>query len=296
MTYAAPQTPPKSCALRHARQLLKKVLGSSRKTCWAAVLLALCLSPSAAAAGIVTTLPPLTGLVLLLDPQADVQCLLPPGADAHDFQLTPKQVQSLKQADMLVRSSYDDGHWSGISLAGRTLDLWPEQGHAWLWPAAVINILPKLAEALQLLAPEREQAITQALSKALSHAYAMNIRWYKALEAYHERGVIMQHNAWQPVLAAYKVPVWAVLETQHHGDDIGPHRLEEALRLLNAHPNALLWGNQRHASRALQWLQEHQSSPQKAQLLNFDPLGDCGSTWLQLMQANLDLLEKASRP
>jgi len=254
------------------------------------------LLPLPAGAGIVTTLPPLTGLVLLLDPEADVHCLLPPGADAHDFQLRPKQVQTLKQADLLVRSSFDDGHWSGISLPGRTLDLWPGQAHAWLSPAAVINILPKLAEALQLLAPQREQAITQALSKALSHAYAMNIKWYKALEAYHERGVIMQHNAWQPALAAYKVPVWAVLETQHHGDDIGPHRLEEALGLLNAHPTALLWGNRRHAGRALQWLQEHQTASEKARLLDFDPLGDCGMTWLELMQLNPDLLEKASTP
>lgn len=231
----------------------------------------------------------------MLDAEADVRCLLPPGADAHDFQLTPKQVQSLKQADLLVRSSFDDGHWPGLSLPDRTLDLWPEQAHAWLSPAAAINILPRLAETLKLLAPEREHAIAQALSKALSHAFAMNIRWYKALEVYHERGVIMQHNAWQPVLADYKVPVWSVLESQHHGENIGPHQLEEALNQLRTHPDALLWGNQRHANRALEWLKQHQGSEQTA-LVYFDPLGDCGTTWLQLMQANLDLLEKASRP
>jgi len=249
---------------------------------------------NASAKGIVTTLPPLTGLVLLLDPEADVHCLLPPGADAHDFQLTPRQVQGLKSADLLIRSSYDDGHWAGISLPERTLDLWPGQAHAWLSPAAVINILPGLAEALQLLAPEREQAITQTLSKALSHAYAMNIKWHKALEPYHERGVIMQHNAWQPMLTAYKVPVWSVLESGHHGDDIGPHRLEQALGLLHAHPGAILWGNQQHASRALQWLQEHASNTAKPRLLLFDPLGECGMTWPQLMQRNLDILKQAA--
>jgi len=254
----------------------------------------LLLTPYVASAGVVVTLPPLAGLVLLLDPEADVQCLLPPGADAHDFQLTPKQVQLLKQADLLVRSSYDDGHWSGIKLPGRSLDLWPEQAHAWLSPAAVINVLPSLAEALQLLAPRREQTIRLALSKALSQAYAMNVQWYKALEAYHERGVIMQHNAWLPLLAAYKVPVWSVLESKHHGDNIGPHRLEKALKLLDDHPSALLWGNQRHSGRALQWLQEHQSSSEKAKLLKFDPLGDCGMNWLQLMQRNLNILSGSS--
>jgi len=295
MNKAATQAVPASSTWRNVGLLLRKVCDHTHKTRWAAFLLAFFLIPSATSAAIVTTLPPLTGLVLMLDAEADVHCLLPPGADAHDFQLTPKQVQSLKQADLLVRSSFDDGHWSGISLAGRTLDLWPEQAHAWLSPAAVINILPRLAEALQLLAPEREQAITLALSKALSHAYAMNVRWYKALETYHERGVIMQHNAWLPVLAAYKVPVWSVLESQHHGDNIGPHQLEKALNQLRVHPDALLWGNHRHVNRALEWLHQHQESGH-APLVYFDPLGDCGTTWLQLMQANLDLLEKASRP
>jgi ABC-type Zn uptake system ZnuABC Zn-binding protein ZnuA len=123
----------------------------------------------------------------------------------------------------------------------------------------------------------------------------MNVRWYKALEAFHERGVIMQHNAWQPVLDAYKVPVWAVLESQHHDENIRPHQLEKALEQLHTHPDALLWGNRRHANRALEWLHQHQQSGH-ATLVYFDPLGDCGATWLQLMQANLDLLEKASTP
>jgi zinc transport system substrate-binding protein len=257
-------------------------------------LVGLCFVPCAASAGIVTTLPPLAGLVLMLDPAADVQCLLPPGADPHAFQLTPKQVQQMNRADLLLRSSYDDRHWSGIGLEGHTLDLWPGQGHAWLSPAAVRDKLPELAAALQRLAPGRSKQIATALHEAQASCDAVDAAWNRALAPYRKNGVIMQHNAWQAMLKHYGVPVWDVLEAGEHGDEIGPRKLEEALDLLRSHPGVVLWGNRRHTERALQWLQEHRDAGQQALWLHFDPLGDCGMSWTQLMQANLDILGSVS--
>lgn len=267
----------------------------ARSLRWTALLIGLCLAPCAASAGIVTTLPPLAGLVLLLDPAADVHCLLQPGADPHAFQLTPKQVQRLNKADLLLRSSYDDRHWSGIGLQGRTLDLWPGQSHAWLSPAAVRDKLPELAAALQRLAPARSKQIATALHKARASCAAIDTAWKKALAPYRKSGVIMQHNAWQAMLKHYGVPVWEVLEAGEHGDEIGPHKLEKALAQLREHPGILLWGNRRHTERALQWLQEHRNREQKVRWLRFDPLGDCGMSWTQLMQANLDILGASGR-
>lgn len=249
----------------------------------------------AGAAGIVTTLPPLAGLVLMLDGKAEVHCLLPPGADAHDFQVTPRQAQSLREADLLIRASFDDRHWSGVQLQERTLDLWPTRSHAWLSAKDVRSKLPELAQALQRLYPQRSAQIQAALGRALDLCDTMDGLWDKALAPWRSAGVIMQHNAWQSMLQEHGVPVWSVLENGHHGESIAPHRLEDALNLLHAHPSALLWGNQRHAGKALQWLQEH-SDGADTPLLNFDPLGDCGMRWPQLMQRNLDILTQAGRP
>lgn len=246
----------------------------------------------AAASGIVTTLPPLAGLVAMLDPEAEVHCLLPPGADAHDFQITPRQVQMLKQADLLVRASFDDRHWSGIDLPGRSLDLWSARGHAWVSPAAVRDKLPELAAALQKLYPQHAAHISTALAGAEQACTEMDASWTKVLAGLRTGGVIMQHNAWQDMLTAHGVPVWSVLENGHHGESISPRRLQRALDLLQAHPGTVLWGNVRHASKGLQWLQEHAGGA-RPKLISFDPLGDCGMGWKELMQHNLDLLTGA---
>jgi len=227
-------------------------------------------------------------LVRMLDVEADVRCLLAPGADAHEFQLSPRQVQALKQAELLVRSSYDDGHWSGLSLPGRTFDLWPKTAHAWLSPQAVRQQLPRLAKALQQIAPQRQQDIADNLTQALKQCDAIDNALKNALAPYRKSGVIMQHNAWAKVLKAYAVPIWSVLESQHHGANIRPRRLEAALAQLAKHPKAVLWGNRQHANRGLIWLNKHSAqNGQTRHLLLLEPLGNCSMNWRQLMQNNL---------
>jgi len=241
-------------------------------------------TPDAAQAFIVTTLPPLAGLVSMLDAKADVHCLLPPGADAHDFQLTPKQVQQLKQTDLLIRASRDDGHWPGLNMTRRQLDLWPEKDHAWLLPSEVQQILPLLAKRLKEIIPEHRQGIEQSLKRALGVCDEMETAWKQALAPLQQRGVVMQHPAWRRLCEHFRVPVRAVLEPHHHGS-IRPRKLESALALLQAHPSILLWGDVRHSNRGLIWLSHHDNNKP---VLALDALGTCGMSWIELMHDNLE--------
>ncbi len=239
-------------------------------------------------AAILTTLPPLAGLASMLDEKADIHCLLPPGADAHDFQLTPKQVSQLKQADLLIRASRDDGHWPGLALATRQLDLWPKKDHAWLLPSDVRQILPRLARTLEEITPAHRPAIEQALKRALRICDVMEIAWKQALMPLHLRGVIMQHPAWRRLCEHFNVPVLAILEPRHHGS-IRPRKLESAFTLLQTHSDILLWGDMRHSNQGLIWLSDHHNSQT---MLVFDALGTCGMAWTKLMHDNLKRIPK----
>jgi len=253
-------------------------------------LLAWCvLLPTIALADIVVTLPPLAGLVSMLDPSVRVHCLLPPAGDPHTFQLTPRQAAQLKKADLLIRASRDDGGWPGLDTGIPILDLWPKTNHAWLQPKEVQKALPRLAARLQELDPEHRSQIGAALNTAIKLCHRMELAWHHALKPFKSAGVIMQHPAWRGLCEHFDIPVHAVLEPRHHGGEVTPRKLEQTLRLIRAHPATALWGDNRHSNRALIWLMRHGHTSKPVIL---DALGTCGMRWEALMEHNIALLEK----
>ena len=238
---------------------------------------------------IAVTLPPLAGLVAMLDSKATVFCLLAPGTDPHHFQLQPRTIESLRQSRLLIRALRDDRSWPLPPEHDNTLALWPERDHGWLSPSAVRQALPEIAEALIALHPERSGAIAAALAEALAQADAIAAAWRQALTPMRAAGVIMQHPAWQRLMQEMDVPVLTVLESGQHGHEHGPHLLDEALAKLKQQPNAWLLGNKGHSGRALEWLADH--ADPRPHYVTLDPLGRCGDSWPALMRDNMKRIE-----
>lgn len=250
---------------------------------------------------IITTLPPIAGLVHWLKPDADVLCLLPANADPHHFQLSPRQVESLQQSKLLVRSSRDDGHWTSLANHGHVLDLWPRKkhndqheehmaNHAWLNPHAVQTILPKLAAQLQTMYPNDKQEIQKNLALAISESEQLWQAWVRTSQSTGliKYGVIMQHPPWTNLFQALHITIFNSLESEQHGHEYGPRKLESALQQLQQNPNIRLIADSNHSNRALQWLQNHHKS---SIITTLDALGSCGESWPHLMQRNLDILQ-----
>ena len=235
---------------------------------------------------IAVTLPPLAGLVAMLDSKAEPFCLLAPGTDPHHFQLQPRTIESLRQSRLLIRALRDDQSWPLPPEHANSLALWPNTDHGWLSPAAVREALPQIAEVLIALHPERGDAIRMALAEALAQADAVAAAWREALAPLRRSGVIMQHPAWQRLMQEMEVPVLTVLESGAHGHEHGPHLLEDALADLNRHPEAWLLGNEGHSQRSLEWLANHATSAPRR--VTLDPLGSCGVPWPEFMRSNLE--------
>lgn len=240
---------------------------------------------SVSANGIAVTLPPLAGLVSMLDSTTPVLCLLPAGADPHHFQLTPRKIEALKRTQLLIRASFDDGGWPLPPSHSRAVDVWPDTAHGWLNPKAVRIALPVIAEALTRLYPDRRTVISAALQTALEQTYTIEESWQLALSTAKISVVLMQHPAWQGLMQSMGVPVFAVLESAHHGHEHGPHKLEHALNILNSHPDAWLLADRSHSNLALDWLARH--ATHQPHRISLDALGDCGLSWPQLMRQNI---------
>ena len=239
-------------------------------------------------AEIITTLPPLAGLVKLLVTDSEPACLLPPGSDPHHFQLSPRLVEKLNRGKLLIRSSRDDYGWLKFTPKIPALDLWPEQDHAWLNPLEVEKRLPVLAEQLVALFPEKRMQIENQLKQAKADTLATRQALESTLQQLQSDGVIMQHPSWRRLFEAFGIPVLLTLESPQHGHEHGPHHLEEALEIVKQHPNALLIGDKQHSNRSLQWLADHAGGKK---ILYLDALGSCGDSWKKLMQDNVDRLQ-----
>jgi len=257
-----------------------------------AVLLNISASCTAISAEIAVTLPPLAGLITMLDKKADVLCLLANGSDPHHFQLTPRKIEATQQTGLLIRASRDDGGWPLPPHHKRTLDLWPGIDHGWLSPVAVRKILPVIAKALIELQPGRQADITAALEDALKSTQTIEDEWKTALESAKQSGILMQHPSWRGLMQLMGVPVLDVLESGHHGHEHGPRQLEHALHALNNHAGAWLIADEGHNNRALEWLQAHATV--KLNRVGLNALGTCGLSWPALMRQNLSQFALAS--
>ncbi|PCI00298.1 MAG: manganese-binding protein [Zetaproteobacteria bacterium] len=252
---------------------------------------------------VLVTLPPLSGLVLLLAPNTNVQCLLPNNADPHHFQLTPKQVDSLQQTSLLIRSPRDDQSWAMLQADVPSFSLWEghhekqqihrhhhNETHAWLNPKRVASELPHLVEALIQSRLVSEQDIQAQLKPSQQQAQNIWQQWERLVITYNlkQRGIMMQHPSWQGLFEALGVPIRGVLESAQHGQEYGPRKLEKALKVLKENPQTLLIADSNHSNRALTWLQKHSGNT----IILLDALGTCGETWQSFMQRNLKAFSK----
>ncbi|GAV19945.1 zinc transport system substrate-binding protein [Mariprofundus micogutta] len=260
--------------------------------CALSLLLSLSTPRIAAAAEIAVTLPPLAGLVKMLDAQTDVMCLLPAGADPHRFQLQPRTIEKLARSRLLLRSSFDDGGWPLPPNHKNILDLWSNKDHGWVSPKEVRAVLPAIAEAMSKLHPEQINAINSNLSKAIAITHVIEKQWELALVPVKTSGVIMQHPSWRRLMNDMQVPILNILESGHHGHEHGPHALDDSLHMLEDHPGAWLISDSGHNNRALDWLKQH--SVQTPDHIKLDALADCDTNWENLMLQNLQQLPKAT--
>ncbi len=230
---------------------------------------------------IVVTLPPLAGLVRMLKPDAGIACLFDAGGDPHHFRMRPHTVERMARARLMIRASRDDAGWPLPPRHANSLDLGADTSHVWLNPAALAQAWERLAGRLKQLYPAEAAAIDQRLQRAMAETERMRLAWQARLQGVD--GVIMQHPSWLGMMRQMGIPVLAVLESGHHGDEASPRDLENALDLLRKHPHAWLLGDLAHSSRALDWLARHS----QATRVTLDALGECDTNWLTLMQDNL---------
>ena len=181
------------------------------------VLILLPLTAAAKVPHVVTDVPPVFGLTeaVMWDLGAPI-LLLSKGADEHDFQLRPSQMQDIATADVVIWIGPSLTPWLDRALADRpslalldqpgTLLLETEAGinpHAWLNPQNGILWLDMIATALSQADPDHAAQYSANAAAEKLRLMALDAELTVALMPLHNAPFVTYHDAYGYFVAHY---------------------------------------------------------------------------------------------
>lgn len=159
-------------------------------------------------------------------PDADVRNLTPPGAEPHDFELSPRDVAELRDADRVLyvggafMPSLEDaiaGRENAVDVLDGVPLLAGGDPHVWLDPGRFADVVRSVAEALG--APEAADSLLARLS-------VLDSELADGLASCERRELVTSHAAFAYLADAYDLEQIALTGVSPESEP-GPRELEE---------------------------------------------------------------------
>ncbi len=263
--------------------------------------------------------------------RVDVSSLVPIGGDAHTFDPSPKQVQGIAEADLIVQVGDDFEPWlndlvdasgtdarryeafgaaiahdasahGGTAEAGHDDDAGHEHGgeiHVWLDVTNVIHTVEHLAETLAEVDPDgadtyaaNAEAYTSALQELDTY-----IRDETAKLPEDRRLLITTHESFGAFADAYGYEIAGVMLESHstEGADAPAGHVADLVKIIDEHDIPAIFPDTPGGEEQLKPLAQA-AGVEIAPPLYVDTLGDEGSgaeTYIDLMRHNVDTIVTA---
>lgn len=172
--------------------------------------------------------------------------LTPAGAEAHDLELSPSQVDLVLDADLVVLlgGGFQPALEAGVeSRGGATLQLGPdaEHGHeevdgadphVWLDPREYAEMAVEIGDALSELRPEKGDAIRARASDFAERLQTLHSEFERGLEKCDRRTIVTTHAAFGHLAEAYDLQQEGISGIDPASEP-DPERLAELTDLLS---------------------------------------------------------------
>ena len=273
---------------------------------------------------IVVSIPPLAGILEHLAPEGtQITTLVAPGDSAHSYEITPRQVEAIGRADLIVgvglgmeaparqvlgkpRLSQRSVYLSELLLMTEEEhdhDAHTHEGHShgpvdphlWLDPSLVIQVAPSLSDAIEA-ACERASISTDGQSERLAafvaEARALDSELRAILQPFEGKSIITDHPAFGRFAEHYGLRIYMTLRPHEHLEAT-PEAVSGAVRMLREGHASAIFGETGAGASSRDLLKRMASTSDDTNwgFGVLDPLGD--GDWLALMRQNAQAIADA---
>lgn len=170
---------------------------------------------------------------------ADVYCLTPFGAEAHDWEPTPKDMARIEQAGLLLYLNPNMETWvtkvkasvknTPAIMIAETLESNSLDPHIWLSPVSVLELLNQITDALIKYDSVNEAGYKENLTAAEGKLNELDLAYKNAgLEG---KTIVTDHAAYGRLCEAYGMTQLAV-DANNSGSDVSAARMAEIIEYI----------------------------------------------------------------
>ncbi|MDP2728362.1 MAG: metal ABC transporter substrate-binding protein [Dehalococcoidia bacterium] len=259
---------------------------------------------------VAVSIPPLADLVRQVGgDRVESEVLVPPGASVEIYEPTPRQIQFVAQAQMLVLNGLGLEFWAGNVVKGsgnanllvvNTSDGVPgliggEQGggfnpHIWLDPTKARVQVEHIRDALIQTDPASAEAYRAAAAKFSDQLAALDQEIANRVNTWRYKQFIAFHPAWQYFAARYGLEQVASIE-EFPGKEPSPQYLANIAQKARSLGAKAIFAEPQLSLKAAQTI----ASETGKEVLILDDLGGVQGriAYEELMRYNVDQMEKA---
>ncbi len=211
----------------------------------------------------------------------DVRAIVPQGANAHSYEPTPRQVESIRESSLWfrigepfetpllklfeapqkiidLREGVDLIHTHEMSCSHCHMD--HQDRHIWMSPKQAKTQAAAIAEMLKELLPEHTAAFEENLQALLCDLEALDAEIRQALSRVKDGVILVSHPAFGYFCRDYELEQ---LSVEYEGKDPRPRQLEAILRKAISHRPEAAIALPQHNNKGAQMLAEELRLPIK---------------------------------
>ncbi len=197
---------------------------------------------------IVTTIPPIAGIIYNILPDADVHIIIRNGENPHTYAPTPRDIKYFNQADIFVKVGFGFENWfnkilnsiekkrlliidlsQNVSPIGYDKKNGFANPHYWLSPYEIIKVLPLIKYSIISHFPDKKEVVEKNYSLFIKKLTLLDKEFRSKIKKLKKREIVESHPLLDYIARDYGLKIVGVIKKKGNV----PPSPKEVVKLIN---------------------------------------------------------------